>query len=83
MEGDYIPNSHKKIYYFWYYFSVTGIEKHSNVTFFFKNLGTQGKIFTFGFKPVYKSEPSSRAWKRIPGKFEYHVSFIIIHLEKE
>jgi len=72
-----MPNRASGAYYFWYHFSVTGIPKGTNVTFSFKNIGNQGRLFSFGFKPVFKVEPSNRTWKRVLGKFEYFVFLIL------
>lgn len=75
MEGDYIPSRSRSAYYFWYYFSVTGVSKGSTLTFLFKNIANQARLFSHGFKPVFKVGSGTRGWRRVTGDFECCVRF--------
>lgn len=81
VERDYAPNSKDRLYYLWFHFKVKGIEQNSNVIFYLKNVGNQARLLSFGFKPVFKNA-QTKGWKRIEGKFEYKVSFIISSIEE-
>ena len=62
---------------------MTGIKKGTNVYFSFKNLANQARLFSFGFKPVFKTDSPSSIWKRIPGHMEPIVSFLSKYRKKK
>jgi hypothetical protein len=49
-------SSHKM----WFYFSLSGVAKHTTLTFTIENINGYSKLYREGYKPVYKNE--HREW---------------------
>lgn len=59
----------------WFYFSVTGVPQGENLTFIFKNLNNQTKLYREGLKPVFRVLPNTqKKWRRIFTKVNYFIN---------
>jgi cytosolic carboxypeptidase protein 5 len=56
----------------WFHFSVHGVPQGEQLTFTFKNLNNQTKLYSQGLKPVFRVLPSTqKKWRRIFQKVNY------------
>lgn len=56
----------------WFYFSVKGVPIGEQLTFVFKNLSNQAKLYNQGLKPVFRVLPNTqRKWRRVFQKVTY------------
>ena len=59
----------------WFYFSVKGVPQGEQLTFTFKNLNNQTKLYGQGLKPVFRIVPSNhKKWRRIFTKVNYFIN---------
>lgn len=59
----------------WFYFSVRGVPQGEQLTFTFKNLNVQTKLYGQGLKPVFRVLPTTqRRWRRIFTKVNYFMN---------
>jgi hypothetical protein len=57
----------------WFYFSVKGVQPGEQLTFIFKNLNNQAKLYGQGLKPVFRILPhTQKKWRRIFTKVNYY-----------
>lgn len=63
----------------WFYFSISGVTKDSQITLIIENINTCAKLYRDGHKPVVKSD--SESWRYIPNNVEigqaetYYIKF--------
>ncbi|CAI2386922.1 unnamed protein product [Moneuplotes crassus] len=75
ISADGKPYTSELSYLCWFYFSVTGAEASTVLTFTIRNMKNQTKLCTDGMKPFFrtKSEDGSvTPWKRIPSKLDFN-----------
>ena len=68
VSGDATPHMGTDDTYYrtWFYFSVTGVPQGELLTFTFKNLSNQTKLYNQGLKPVFRVLPTQQnKWRRI------------------
>ena len=59
----------------WFYFSVKGVPQGEQLTFTFKNLNNQTKLYGQGLKPVFRVLPhTQKKWRRIFTKVNYFIN---------
>jgi len=59
----------------WFYFSVHGVPQGEQLTFTFKNLNVQSKLYGQGLKPVFRVLPNTqKKWRRIFTKVNYFIN---------
>jgi hypothetical protein len=57
----------------WFYFSVKGVPQGEQLTFTFKNLNNQTKLYGQGLKPVFRVLPTTqKKWRRLFTKANYY-----------
>lgn len=64
----------------WFYFGVSGVPVNLCMKINIVNLNKQGRLFSQGYAPVYKTVPSGKeTWERVKEKIAYEVSRALFH----
>jgi hypothetical protein len=65
--GDGLPYTAIGHQWTWFYFSVKGITSGQTLTFQMKHMAHQGKLHKAGLKPVFRTLPGNKKWRRCGG----------------